>query len=82
MSSDAHDPRGSVVVMLVAALAFAIGLCTAWRVSQEPPGPKWEFYGGYSFFHPGADVQACSAGIVSGSSRLESNPEAGRQRHL
>ncbi len=43
--------------------------------AQEPPGPKWEFYGGYSFFHPGADVHGVlPLGLLPVSSRLEANP--------
>ncbi len=74
MSSDSHGPRGSVVVMLLAAVAFAIGVAPV-ALSQEPPGPKWELYGGYSFFHPGADVHGVlPLGLLPVSSRLEANP--------
>ena len=74
MSSDSHGPRGSVVVMLLAAIAFAIGIAPL-ALSQEPPGPKWELYGGYSFFHPGADIHGVlPLGLLPVSSRLEPNP--------
>ena len=74
MSSDSHGPRGSVVVMLLAAIAFAIGIAPV-ALSQEPPGPKWELYGGYSFFHPGADIHGVlPLGLLPVSSRLEPNP--------
>jgi outer membrane protein OmpA-like peptidoglycan-associated protein len=37
--------------------------------------PKWEIYGGYSFFYPHADVDGVlSGGSLPVSSRLESNP--------
>jgi len=74
MSSDSHGPRGSVVVMLLAAIAFAIGIAPV-ALSQEPPGPKWELYGGYSFVHPGADIHGVlPLGLLPVSSRLEPNP--------
>lgn len=74
MSSDSHGPRGSVVVILLAAIAFAIGIAPV-ALSQEPPGPKWELYGGYSFFHPGADIHGVlPLGLLPVSSRLEANP--------
>ncbi len=74
MSSDSHGPRGSVVVILLAAIAFAIGIAPV-ALSQEPPGPKWELYGGYSFFHPGADIHGVlPLGLLPVSSRLEPNP--------
>ncbi len=44
-----------------------------WHRSQ--PGPKWELYGGYSFFHPGADIHGVlPLGLLPVSSRLEPNP--------
>jgi outer membrane protein OmpA-like peptidoglycan-associated protein len=43
--------------------------------AQDQPAPKWELYGGYSFFHPGADVHGQLPGALQPlSSRLESNP--------
>ncbi len=74
MSSDSHGPGGSVVVMLLAAIAFAMGVAPV-APAQEPPGPKWELYGGYSFFDPGADVHGVlPLGLLPVKSRLESNP--------
>jgi outer membrane protein OmpA-like peptidoglycan-associated protein len=60
--------------MLLAAIAFAIGIAPV-ALSQEPPGPKWELYGGYSFVHPGADIHGVlPLGLLPVSSRLEPNP--------
>jgi outer membrane protein OmpA-like peptidoglycan-associated protein len=43
--------------------------------AQDQPAPKWELYGGYSFFYPNADVHAMlPGGILPVSSQLESNP--------
>jgi len=43
--------------------------------AQDQPAPKWELFGGYSFFHPGADVHGLLPGGISPvSSRLEPNP--------
>ena len=74
MSSDSHGPRSSVVVILLAVVAFAIGV-TSFALAQEPPSPKWDLYGGYSFFHPGADIHGVlPLGLLPVSSRLEPNP--------
>jgi outer membrane protein OmpA-like peptidoglycan-associated protein len=43
--------------------------------AQDRPAPKWELYGGYSFFYPNADVHAMlPGGLLPVSSPLESNP--------
>ena len=43
--------------------------------AQEPPPPKWELFGGYSVFDPGADVHGQLPGaLLPLSSRLEWNP--------
>jgi outer membrane protein OmpA-like peptidoglycan-associated protein len=42
---------GRVLSTLVALCAFG-----TLAVAQEQPVPKWEFFGGYSFLYPGADV--------------------------
>ncbi len=56
-------------------LAAAFSLLGAMASAQEQPAPKWELYGGYSFFHPGADIHGfLPGGIVPVSSRLEANP--------
>ena len=74
MSSDSHGTRGSSAVMLLAAFAFFFCVGKV-ALSQEQPGPKWELYGGYSFFHPGADIHGVlPLGLLPVSSRLEANP--------
>jgi outer membrane protein OmpA-like peptidoglycan-associated protein len=48
---------------------------TTLAVAQDRPAPKWELFGGYSFFHPGADVHGVlPGGLAPVSSRLEPNP--------
>jgi len=43
--------------------------------AQDPPGPKVELFGGYTFFYPGADVHGqLPEALFPISSRLESNP--------
>ena len=52
-------------------------LCTlaSFAAAQDQPAPKWELYGGYSFFYPNTDVHGQLPGAVLPlSSRLESNP--------
>ena len=54
-----------------------IVLCSVatFVTAQDQPTPKWELYGGYSFFYPGADVHGLlPGGLIPVSSRLESNP--------
>jgi outer membrane protein OmpA-like peptidoglycan-associated protein/opacity protein-like surface antigen len=43
--------------------------------AQDQPAPKWELYGGYSLFQPGADVHTQLPGALFPiSSRMEANP--------
>ena len=55
MSSHSRSHRSSVAIMRLAAIVILCGISTL-MAAQEPLAPQWEFYGGYSFFHPGADV--------------------------
>jgi len=56
------------------AVAVLCAACTL-AAAQDQPAPKWELYGGYSFFYPGADVHGLlPGGLLPVSSRLESNP--------
>jgi outer membrane protein OmpA-like peptidoglycan-associated protein len=74
MSSHSRSHRGLVAVMLLSAFAV---LCSAGTLAaaQDQPPPKWELFGGYSLFHPGADVHGMLPGGISPvSSRLEPNP--------
>ncbi len=74
MSSHSRSHRSPVGIVLLATFAMLCSVATL-APAQEPPGPKWEFYGGYSFFHPGADVHGVlPLGLLPVSSRLEANP--------
>jgi outer membrane protein OmpA-like peptidoglycan-associated protein len=74
MSSHSHNSCGRVAVMLLAVVAVLCSVGT-FAAAQDQPAPKWELFGGYSFFHPGADVHGLlPAGVLPVSSRLESNP--------
>jgi len=57
-------------VMIAVVCTFA-----AVVAAQEPPAPKWELYGGYSFLYPHAQIHGLLPGALQPlSSRLESNP--------
>src|SRR4029077_7335446 len=74
MSSRSQSGCGMVAVMRLAVIAV---LCIAGTLAaaQDERVPKWELFGGYSFFHPGADVHGTlPLGLLPVSSRLESNP--------
>src|SRR6202790_4215108 len=74
MSSHSHNPRGRIAVMRLAVVAILCSIGTL-AAAQDQPAPKWELFGGYSFFHPGADVHGLlPLGISPVSSRLEPNP--------
>jgi hypothetical protein len=74
MSSHSHNPCSRVAVMRLAVVAVLCSIGTL-AAAQDQPAPKWELYGGYSFFHPGADVHGLLPGGISPvSSRLEPNP--------
>ena len=63
------------VLSLVPAMIAVLGLFAIRGAAQEPPAPKWELYGGYSFFHAGADIHGQLPGaLFPVSSRLEANP--------
>jgi outer membrane protein OmpA-like peptidoglycan-associated protein/opacity protein-like surface antigen len=60
--------------MLPAVLAVLCMFATI-AAAQEGPAPKWELYGGYSLFYPGADIHGQQPGaLLPISSRLETNP--------
>ena len=74
MSSHSKNSCGRVAVM---RLAIVVLLCVAGTLAaaQEQPAPKWELFGGYSFFDPGANVHGTfPGGLLPVTSRLESNP--------
>jgi outer membrane protein OmpA-like peptidoglycan-associated protein/opacity protein-like surface antigen len=60
--------------MLSAIIAILFTFATL-AAAQDQPAPKWELYGGYSFFQPGADVHSQLPGALFPiSSRMEANP--------
>jgi len=74
MSSHSKGHLGRVSTMLAARIAILCVFSTL-AAAQDQPAPKWEFYGGYSFHYPGADVHGVlPLGLVPLTSRLESNP--------
>src|ERR1700687_1376544 len=74
MSSQLKSHPGRVMAMLPAMLAV-LSMFATLAAAQDQPAPKWELYGGYSFFHPGADVHGQLPGaLLPLSSRLEANP--------
>src|SRR3984893_1332065 len=74
MSSQSKSYSGRVLAMLPALIAVLCSFAIPATAQDEPP-PKWELFGGYSFFHPGADVHGELPGaLLPLSSRLESNP--------
>jgi outer membrane protein OmpA-like peptidoglycan-associated protein len=74
MASNSCTPfwRRALLSMVLVAMVSSIGPLAG---AQDPPAPKWELYGGYSFFYPHADVHGqLPDGLFPVSSRLESNP--------
>lgn len=74
MSTDSQNRSGRVALMRLALIAVLCSIGTL-AVAQEPAAPKWEIFGGYSFFYPGADIHGVQpGGVLPVSSQLESNP--------
>ena len=74
MSSQSKSRLGRVLRMLPAVVAV-FGMFTALAAAQDPPAPKWEIYGGYSFLYPGGNIHGQLPGaLLPISSRMESNP--------
>jgi outer membrane protein OmpA-like peptidoglycan-associated protein/opacity protein-like surface antigen len=74
MSSHSKGHLGRVSTMLAATVAILCVFSTL-AAAQDQPAPKWELFGGYSFWHPGADVHGLlPLGVSPVSSRLEANP--------
>jgi outer membrane protein OmpA-like peptidoglycan-associated protein/opacity protein-like surface antigen len=74
MSSHSKGRLARRLTMLSAMIAV---LCTfaAVAAAQEQPPPKWELFGGYSVFDPGATINGELPGaLLPLSSRLEWNP--------
>ncbi|MFZ0418186.1 MAG: OmpA family protein [Candidatus Sulfotelmatobacter sp.] len=74
MSSHAQKLYGRIAIMRLVVVAALCGMGTL-AAAQDQSAPKWELYGGYSFFYPNANVHAMlPGGLVEVSSPLESNP--------
>jgi outer membrane protein OmpA-like peptidoglycan-associated protein len=74
MSSQLKSHPGRVLAMLPAMIAVLCMFATL-AAAQDPPGPKVELFGGYSLFHPGADVHGLRPDATAPlSSRMEVNP--------
>jgi outer membrane protein OmpA-like peptidoglycan-associated protein len=74
MSSQAKSHPVRDLMLLPAMIAFLLMFATL-AAAQDQPAPKWELYGGYSFWYPGADVHGQLPGaLLPLTSRLESNP--------
>jgi outer membrane protein OmpA-like peptidoglycan-associated protein len=74
MSSNSKSRLAHFFTALPVTIAV---LCTfaAVAAAQEPPAPKWELFGGYSFLYPGGDIHGQLPGALQPlSSQLESNP--------
>ena len=74
MSSHSHGYCDRVVLMLLAVIAVLFGI-DKLAAAQDPPGPKWELYGGYSVFYPGCDLHGLlPGGVAPVTSCLTWNP--------
>ena len=74
MSSQAkrHPVRAS---MLLPAVFASLFIFASFAAAQDQPAPKWELFGGYTVWDPGANVHGQLPGAVLPlSSRLEWNP--------
>jgi len=74
MSSQSKRHPVRLVSMLTAVLAVLFLFATL-AAAQDQPVPKWELFGGYTAWDPGADVHGQLRGaLLPLSSRLEWNP--------
>lgn len=74
MSSNPKSRIASLFTALPVTIAVLFLFATV-AAAQDQPAPKWELYGGYSFFDPGANVTGQLPGaLLPITSRLESNP--------
>jgi outer membrane protein OmpA-like peptidoglycan-associated protein/opacity protein-like surface antigen len=73
MRSQANSRLGRVLAVL-AAMIVALCVCGAPAAAQDQPAPKWELYGGYSYFYPNARVYGLlPLGLQPVSAELEAN---------
>src|SRR5260370_40214450 len=74
MSSQSKSHGGRILAALPRMIAVMFAFATA-AGAQKPPPPKWELFGGYAVFDPGAAVHGQLPGALFPlSSRLEWNP--------
>jgi outer membrane protein OmpA-like peptidoglycan-associated protein/opacity protein-like surface antigen len=74
MSSQSKSHPGRVLALLPAMIAVLCTIATL-AAAQEGPAPKWELYGGYSYFNPFADIHGQLPGaLLPLSSPLNSDP--------
>jgi len=75
MPSHSRSRRGRAVLRWSAVMVAVLCSAGTFAAAQDQPTPKWELFGGYSFFYPATDVHGLlPGGLVPVSSRLESNP--------
>ncbi len=74
MSSHCKVRVARVAAMLSATIALMCSFAIR-AAAQDQPAPKWELFGGYSLFYPGADVHGqLPLALLPLSSPLETNP--------
>jgi len=74
MSSQAKSHPVRVLTLLPAVIAVLFMFATL-AAAQDQPAPKWELFGGYTVWNPGANVHGQLPGaLLPLSSRLEWNP--------
>ena len=67
--------RHSGVLAILPATIAILFIFSSWAAAQDPPAPKWEVYGGYSFLYPNSYLHAMlPGGVLPVGSPLESNP--------
>jgi outer membrane protein OmpA-like peptidoglycan-associated protein len=74
MLSQAKSHPVRVLTLLPAVIAVLF-MFAGLAAAQDQPAPKWELFGGYTVWNPGADVHGQLPGaLLPLSSRLEWNP--------
>jgi outer membrane protein OmpA-like peptidoglycan-associated protein len=67
--------RHSGVLAILPVTMAVLFIFSSWAAAQDPPAPKWEVYGGYSFLYPNSYLHAMlPGGVLPVGSPLESNP--------
>jgi outer membrane protein OmpA-like peptidoglycan-associated protein/opacity protein-like surface antigen len=83
MSCHSKGHLGRLLATLLATITLLSAFATlaaaqdqpAPATAQDKPFPKWELYGGYSFWDPGADVHGVlPLGLLPITSQMNSNP--------